>query len=74
MTYPFLLELSFGEPIPTGYVIYFSWHPQTPLLSITPWLVIFWIVSLSGRRNILVHVKEIVWVIFPLYLSEAIIV
>jgi malate permease and related proteins len=35
MTYPFLLKLSFGELIPTGYVIYFSWLPQTPLSIIT---------------------------------------
>lgn len=30
-----MLELSFGELIPTGYVIYFSWLPQTPLSIIT---------------------------------------
>jgi len=35
MTYPFLLELSFGELIPTGYVIFLLALPQTPLLSIT---------------------------------------
>ena len=32
-----MLELSFGELIPTGYVIYFSWLPQTPLSIITPY-------------------------------------
>jgi hypothetical protein len=35
MTYPFLLELSFDELIPTGYVICFSSLPQTPLSIIT---------------------------------------
>ncbi|MBM9616935.1 hypothetical protein JWJ90_21980, partial [Desulfobulbus rhabdoformis] len=35
MTYPFLLEVSFGELFPTGYVIFLLESPQTPLSSIT---------------------------------------
>jgi len=49
MTYPFLLELSFGELIPTGYVIYFSWLPQTPLSIITQALPgLYVVVEISG--------------------------